>query len=158
MVFRGNLERLVDPVDRPHARLALNALIHHRTVPDPPATLGGRARRLLAAAASEERLPPAEARWLLQPLSEDLAALSPSRLETAPVAPVFLLHGSNDPIVPAADAEKLAEALRARGTPVEVLVTDAFEHVDATRGATPSLFDVWPVLRFMADALDAAGL
>ena len=75
-----------------------------------------------------------------------------------PRAPVYLLHGTNDPIVPANDAEVLSAHLREGGTATHVYVTDVFERVDAPSGETPSIFAAWPMLGFLADALDDAGL
>jgi dipeptidyl aminopeptidase/acylaminoacyl peptidase len=43
-------------------------------------------------------------------------------------APLFVIHGANDPRVPLSEAEQLVSALRARGVPVEFLVFDDEGH------------------------------
>ena len=43
-------------------------------------------------------------------------------------APLFVLHGRNDPRVPVGEAEQIATAVRARGLPVEYLVFDDEGH------------------------------
>lgn len=51
-----------------------------------------------------------------------LAAASPLRRVAAIQAPLFVVHGANDPRVPLAEAEQLIAALRERGVPCELLV------------------------------------
>lgn len=51
-----------------------------------------------------------------------LAAASPLRRVAAIRAPLFVVHGANDPRVPLAEAEQLIVALRERGVPCELLV------------------------------------
>jgi dipeptidyl aminopeptidase/acylaminoacyl peptidase len=53
---------------------------------------------------------------------EFLAAASPLRRADAIRAPLFVVHGANDPRVPLAEAEQLVAALRERGVPCELLV------------------------------------
>jgi dipeptidyl aminopeptidase/acylaminoacyl peptidase len=43
-------------------------------------------------------------------------------------APLFVIHGANDPRVPLSEAEQLVEALSGRGIPVEFLVFDDEGH------------------------------
>src|SRR2546425_392554 len=61
-------------------------------------------------------------------------ALSPSK-SPKPHAPVFLLHGVDDNVIPAIESEYLAADLRGR-TPVQVLVTPLIGHADVPRTPT----------------------
>ncbi len=74
---------------------------------------------------------------------EALARLDPRPLSAA--ARVFVLHGSEDPLVPAEHAERLCDVV----TCERVLVTPWLGHVER-HGQSP-----WQVLRFTAAALDA---
>lgn len=53
---------------------------------------------------------------------EFLEAISPLNSVEKIAAPLFVLHGANDPRVPVGEAEQIATALRGRGLPVELLV------------------------------------
>jgi dipeptidyl aminopeptidase/acylaminoacyl peptidase len=52
---------------------------------------------------------------------EFLEHISPIRLVDRITAPMFVVHGANDPRVPVGEAEQIVNALRARGVPVEYL-------------------------------------
>ena len=60
-------------------------------------------------------------------------ALSPSR-SPLPTAPVFLLHGREDSVIPSAEAEAAAARLRGR-VRVRLLLTDLVSHADADQPA-----------------------
>lgn len=64
------------------------------------------------------------------------AALSPER-SPAPLAPTYLLHGTDDAVVPAMETELLARSLTRRGTPVRVLITPLVSHADVTKSPAP---------------------
>ena len=53
---------------------------------------------------------------------EFLETISPLNSVDKIAAPLFVLHGANDPRVPVGEAEQIATALRGRGLPVELLV------------------------------------
>jgi len=59
---------------------------------------------------------------------EFLEEISPLRSADRIAAPLFVLHGRNDPRVPVGEAEQIATAVRARGLPVEHLVFDDEGH------------------------------
>jgi len=59
---------------------------------------------------------------------EFLEEISPLRSADHIAAPLFVLHGRNDPRVPVGEAEQIATAVRARGLPVEYLVFDDEGH------------------------------
>ena len=79
----------------------------------------------------------------------DAPALSPSR-SPKPTAPVFLLHGREDTVIPAVESEYLAEHLRDQTT-VRLLVTDLISHTDAVQPA--HLGDVLKLVAFWGDLL-----
>lgn len=86
----------------------------------------------------------------LAPLAERVggdAALSPVR-SPATRAPVFLLHGERDNVIPADESRELQQYLTASGTPhVELLVTPLISHADGGLGAVgPG--DLWNLIRF----------
>jgi dienelactone hydrolase len=81
----------------------------------------------------------------------EAAALSPSR-SPAPTAPVYLLHGRLDTVIPAAESVYLAQRLRARSVPVRLLLTDLISHAEADQPVR--VVDVWRLTRFWSDLLD----
>jgi len=58
----------------------------------------------------------------LQNNREFLERISPSNHVDNIVAPLFVIHGANDPRVPLSEAEQMVAALRSRAVPVELLV------------------------------------
>src|SRR5213076_1496118 len=76
-------------------------------------------------------------------------ALSPSR-SPKPAAPVFLLHGTEDNVIPTIESEYLADDLRGHA-PVRLLLTDLISHVGADRPAHTS--DVLALANFWGDLL-----
>jgi dienelactone hydrolase len=78
------------------------------------------------------------------------AALSPSR-SPAPTAPVFLLHGRLDTVIPAAESVYMAQRLRTQSVRVRLLLTDLISHADADQPA--GVLDVWRLTRFWGDLL-----
>ncbi len=77
-------------------------------------------------------------------------ALSPDR-SPAPTAPVFLLHGTDDNVIPSAETLWLAEYLRPK-TDVHVLLSSLISHADVDRAATWS--EQWKLVRFWKEMLD----
>jgi dienelactone hydrolase len=73
-------------------------------------------------------------------------ALSPER-SAPPAAPVYLLHGAGDNVIPPIESELLARYLTP-STRVRALITPLITHteVDRTAGAA----DVWELIRFWA--------
>ena len=78
-------------------------------------------------------------------------ALSPSR-SPAPSVPVYLLHGTDDNVVPAIESTLLARDLRARGVQVHVLLTPLITHAEVDRGSTASA--IWRLIDFWSRVLD----
>lgn len=77
-------------------------------------------------------------------------ALSPSR-SPLPSAPVFLLHGADDNVVPSGESEQLALRLRAK-VPVRPLVTSLVSHAEADKHA--HVGDVIELASFWGDLLE----
>lgn len=119
----------VDMVDKPAARVVFDrAISMEASLPEP-------SRRLLHAvnAREVEYLGP-----LLQPYLDRVPlpdSVSPER-SRAPASPVFLLHGSDDNVIPAGESERLAASLEARGSAVRMLVTPLVTHAEVDRAST----------------------
>jgi pimeloyl-ACP methyl ester carboxylesterase len=79
-------------------------------------------------------------------------SLSPA-LSTTVTAPVFLLHGADDNVVPAIESRRLAKVLE-RTAPVHLLVTSLITHAEVDR--PPTAGEVWELIRFWR-AVGAAG-
>jgi dienelactone hydrolase len=78
-------------------------------------------------------------------------ALSPAR-SPAPAAPVYLLHGTDDNVIPAIESTLLARDLAARGVSVHALLTPLITHAEVDRAATMGA--VWRLIHFWARLLD----
>ncbi len=107
--------------DAARAQLFARADRLRNDLPEPAATL---VSRVLASDVAALR------RQLLSDVRRLAAdpALSPERAP-APAAPVFLLHGTDDPIIPPSESLLLAEHLRLHVT-VRVLLTPILSHAD----------------------------
>jgi pimeloyl-ACP methyl ester carboxylesterase len=79
----------------------------------------------------------------------DLPGLSPSR-SPKPSAPVFLLHGMEDNVIPAAESMQMAADLRGV-TPVRLLVSGLISHAEADRPARAG--DLLELASFWGDLL-----
>ena len=78
------------------------------------------------------------------------AALSPER-NPPPRAPVYLLHGADDNVVPASESAVLAEDLGRRGARVSRLATPLITHAAVDHPPAPG--EIWRLIRFWAAAL-----
>jgi dienelactone hydrolase len=77
-------------------------------------------------------------------------ALSPAK-SPAPRAAVYLLHGTDDNVIPAVESSLLAEDLRRRGSRVYQLATPLITHAEVDR--TPTAREVWNLVRFWSGPL-----
>jgi dienelactone hydrolase len=77
------------------------------------------------------------------------AALSPSK-SRKPSVPVFLLHGTDDNVIPAVESEYLADDLRGHGS-VRLLLSGLISHAEVDR--PPHASDVMALAGFWADLL-----
>ena len=78
------------------------------------------------------------------------AELSPDR--STPQCPVYLLHGTEDNVIPAEESQLLAETLRSRGVDVTQLATPLITHAEVDRSAATRA--VWDLVRFWSGLLD----
>ncbi len=74
-------------------------------------------------------------RALPRPTRDLLDALSPGRALGGLRAPLFLVHGRQDPAVPFTESLRLEAAARAAGRPVRAAIVGAVGHVEADRRA-----------------------
>lgn len=77
------------------------------------------------------------------------ASLSPER-SPPPIAPVYLLHGADDTVIPAIEAALLARVLRPH-TEVHHLATPLITHAEFDRSASP--MDAWRLVSFWSRLL-----
>ena len=166
IILLGVADRVVPPAQAEPLRGAILAFLQasHLDMYDKPKAAAEFARARTMAAALEEpartlmgyvndrdvqRLGP-----ILLPHTGDLGghpSLSPSRAAT-PTFPVYLLHGIDDNVIPAAESALLAETLRSRGADVAQLATPLITHAEVDR--SPGATAVWDLVRFWARLLD----
>jgi dienelactone hydrolase len=135
----------LDMVDKAQSQAAFaRARELAAALPEPAATMMGYVNDRNVAKLGPILLPYVEA------MADD-AALSPSRA-AAPAAPVYLLHGTDDNVIPAVESELLAQDLRKRGVIVEKLATPLITHAEVDR--PPSISETWRLIRFWGSLLD----
>ena len=78
-------------------------------------------------------------------------ALSPER-SPPPSAPVYLLHGTDDNVVPAIESTLLGGHLQSRGVRVHVLLTPLITHAEVDRSSTATA--IWRLIDFWSKLLD----
>jgi dienelactone hydrolase len=111
-------------------------------LPEPSRTLMALVNNRDVAALGTRLLP------YLDRLGQD-PALSPDR-SPAPAAAVYLLHGSDDNVIPAVESELLAAHLKDT-TRVRTLLSGSLTHVDLSN--RPTLTDTWRMIAFWKAAL-----
>jgi dienelactone hydrolase len=134
----------LDMVDKPRAQVAFE---HARSL---EAALGEPARTLMGYVNTRNV---AQLGPILLPHVSALAsdeALSPARGAT-PSAAVYLLHGTDDTVIPAAESILLANTLRARGVAVRHLATPLITHAEVDRSAALRAF--WDLSGFWGSLL-----
>jgi dienelactone hydrolase len=112
------------------------------TLPEPSRTLLAHVNDRDVAAIGARLLP------YVDQLGRD-PSLSPDR-STPPSAPVYLLHGADDNIIPAVESTLLADHLRPH-TRVRQLLSRSLTHVDVT--AQPTMKDTWEMVAFWKSVL-----
>ena len=78
-------------------------------------------------------------------------AASPERAPSVPSAPVFLLHGDEDTVIPAAESVVLGNYLRSKGVQVRVLLSPIITHAELDRTAAAA--ESWKIVAFWAEIL-----
>ena len=81
----------------------------------------------------------------------DSPTLSADRSPSVPSAPVFLLHGSGDTVIPTAESVLLADYLRNRGVEVHLLISELITHAEVDRAAAAT--ETLKLISFWADVL-----
>jgi len=133
----------LDSVDKPQATrefAALRALA--KTLPQPAATLLGYVNDRDVAHLGPLLLPHVTAR-------AGAPAMSPA-LSPLPSAPVFLLHGRSDSVIPSSESQRLAGRLRGHA-PVHLLVTPLISHAETDQPA--GAIDILKLAHFWGDLL-----
>jgi hypothetical protein len=87
----------------------------------------------------------------LQQLGVDDPALSADRATAIPTAPVYLLHGLDDTVVPAVESALLADYLRAKGANVHLLLSKLVTHANVSKN--PPFSETWKLVSFWASVL-----
>lgn len=80
-----------------------------------------------------------------------MPALSPERAPAPPRAPVYLLHGSDDNVIPSIETVLLGEYLDGR-TPVVGLLSDLITHAEVDRA--PTAAEAWRLASFWRQVLE----
>jgi dienelactone hydrolase len=88
----------------------------------------------------------------LKELGLENPALSPQRVEHPASAPLFLLHGDDDTVIPAAESALFSEDLRKKGADVHVLLSGLITHAEVNKAAT--YVDVWKLISLWAQVLN----
>lgn len=123
-------------------RLFAAARSRHLEMPEPSATLLKHVGDRNVSALGARLLP------YLDQLDQD-PALSPDR-SPVPTAPVYLLHGVDDRVIPAMESIRLAEHLRGK-TRVRHLLSGFLTHVDVA--SRPGVKDTWAMIDFWKEIL-----
>jgi len=134
----------LDMVDKPKAQTEFErARRLAGTLPEPARTLMGYVNARDVAHLGPILLP------LVSAAGGD-PALSPDRA-SPPACPVYLLHGTEDNVIPAAESVVLARDLRARGVTVHQLATPLITHAEVDRSSTAKA--IWRLIDFWSDLL-----
>ena len=65
-------------------------------------------------------------------------AISPQRTDSTPAAPVYLLHGAGDTVIPTVESHLLAQHLRSRNADVRLLLSRLITHAETDKSAAAS--------------------
>ncbi|MGQ0732889.1 MAG: alpha/beta hydrolase family protein [Acidobacteriota bacterium] len=82
--------------------------------------------------------------------TNEASALSPERAPS-PRAPVFLLHGAEDNVIPSSETVLLAMHLRQESATVHALLSGLVTHAEVDR--PPTMAEMWRLVRFWEDLL-----
>ena len=84
-------------------------------------------------------------------LAADAPSASPQRAPNVPAAPVYLLHGDGDTVIPTVESAILGRYLEDKGANVHMLISGLITHAEVDRAATAS--DTWKLAAFWASVL-----
>jgi fermentation-respiration switch protein FrsA (DUF1100 family) len=166
IILLGVADRVVPDDQAPALRDAIQAFLHasHVAMVDKP-----QAQIEFARAKNMADLLPEPSRLLMAYVNErDVASLGPILARHAvamggdvalspekappPAAPVYLLHGIDDNVIPAVESKLLANSIRARGGRVHQLATPLITHAEVDHSAAALAF--WDLISFWANLLD----
>jgi hypothetical protein len=77
--------------------------------------------------------------------------LSPERAPATPAAPVFLLHGADDNVIPSVETVLLGEYLEGK-SPVHGLLSGLITHAEVNRA--PTATEAWRLASFWRQVLE----
>jgi predicted esterase len=77
-------------------------------------------------------------------------ALSPE-VAPPPRAPLYLLHGDGDTVIPTAESRLLGDRLSQEGATVHVLLSSLITHAEVNRAATTA--EAWKLVSFWGSVL-----
>jgi dienelactone hydrolase len=131
-------------IDKPRAQTIFDrAIAMEPTLPEPARSRLHEVNTRDVAALGPRLLP------YVSELGDD-PALSPVRAPP-PAAPVFLLHGADDNVIPAMESTLLGDYLRPH-TEVHVLLTPLITHAEVDRRS--DIGDIWRLIAFWTAVLD----
>jgi alpha-beta hydrolase superfamily lysophospholipase len=158
-IARAALDATVPASDRAALRAWIDGIGEDPAsgVPGPVGLSSPEAARWVATVRAEAGLAADDLRWLIDAARPFLEATSPAATDPAALAriraPVFLLHGEEDPMIPCSESLRLAARLGGAAT-VETLRSRVLAHVEV---ASPGLAEAWRHVTFVQRFLDAAG-
>ena len=157
VLVHSNLTELFAPEDLPAARRVLRTYLHdqHRLARARAKELAEPARsRMLALLDHRNRKSIAKAlKGVLAKRRAALSGVSPHGRLSGLQVPVFLLHGSDDPVVPATETLWLDRELPDRVSS-RTLVSPVLRHAEI--GPRATFWDHWDLIRFVAEMLATA--
>ncbi|MEM9189177.1 MAG: alpha/beta hydrolase [Myxococcota bacterium] len=156
VLIYAHAERLFPEADLAEVRTVLSLMLHERfdaaTQRLAASQLSSTGRTRLQAVVARRSTPGLRAEVLeaLEDAEDELLRASPAEKVAGLRIPVFLVHGADDPIVPAIETRWLASELPEQALE-EVLVTGVLSHAQYDR--PPSLEERWAMVHFMARVL-----
>jgi dienelactone hydrolase len=78
-------------------------------------------------------------------------AISPERAPSPPTAPIYLLHGADDTVIPSVESLLLAQHLEKQGAQVRVLLSRLITHAEVDQSAAAA--ETWKLVSFWAEVL-----
>jgi hypothetical protein len=137
----------LDMVDKPRAEIEFKkARDTEATLPEPSRTLLKHVNNRAVGELGPILLPAVEA--VMD--ARELAALSPE-LAAPPSAPVFLLHGAEDNVIPSVETVLLANHLRGK-TEVHAILSGLITHAEVDKSAAAT--EVWRLVGFWKDLME----
>lgn len=87
----------------------------------------------------------------LDNLGASAPSASPQRAPNVPAAPVYLLHGDGDTVIPTVESAMLAQYLRDKSVEVHMLVSGLITHAEVDKSAAAA--ETWKLIAFWASVL-----